>query len=450
MPEMLGKYYFAISFATIFGIFIDIGLFNVLTREVAKIDTEDLEIKKNKIQSFFSTVLAIKIPMALISLAIVVFLPYFLGYESMTKNLIHLSAASMVLDSFATTFYSVMRGFHNLKIESFGVFLFQIVLMIFGLLAIKLDLNLFWIMMALVTASIFGFCYSSFFLYFKYGIKLTPDFTLKKIKTMIFLSMPFATFAIVQRMYIYFDTVMINWISGDREVGLYQIPFKIIFALQFLPMAFTASLYPAFSVYWKSNKEQLPISFERAMNYLMIISLPISFGIVALAEPIIELFKPEYRDATLILQTVIPSLVFIFLNFPIGSLLNACDKQKINTKIMLHGFILSLILNYFLIHRFNALGAGITVVITNAFMFFYGYLQVPRIIQYQPIKNLKTFAKVLLATIVMYILAIILKKEINIFLNVIFSGFIYLFLLYLLKGYTRDDVGSIIKSFKKT
>jgi len=35
-PEDLGKYYFAISFTSIFGIFIDIGQSSVLTREVAK------------------------------------------------------------------------------------------------------------------------------------------------------------------------------------------------------------------------------------------------------------------------------------------------------------------------------------------------------------------------------------------------------------------------------
>lgn len=35
-PEFLGKYYFAISFTTIFAIFIDFGLVNYLTRETAK------------------------------------------------------------------------------------------------------------------------------------------------------------------------------------------------------------------------------------------------------------------------------------------------------------------------------------------------------------------------------------------------------------------------------
>ena len=36
LPEDLGKYYFAISFATIFMLIADLGLNNVLVREVAK------------------------------------------------------------------------------------------------------------------------------------------------------------------------------------------------------------------------------------------------------------------------------------------------------------------------------------------------------------------------------------------------------------------------------
>src|SRR5574344_1337101 len=62
-PANLGKYYFAISFTTIFAIFIDLGFANVLTREVAK-DSE-------RAQKWFSNILALKIPRAVLALAIV-------------------------------------------------------------------------------------------------------------------------------------------------------------------------------------------------------------------------------------------------------------------------------------------------------------------------------------------------------------------------------------------
>ena len=52
-PENLGKYYFAISFTTIFAIFIDLGLVNYLTRETAKI--------KDKVPKLLANILGLKI-----------------------------------------------------------------------------------------------------------------------------------------------------------------------------------------------------------------------------------------------------------------------------------------------------------------------------------------------------------------------------------------------------
>src|SRR3989338_3907847 len=55
-PEDLGKYYFAISFASVFSILIDIGLTNVLTREIAR--------EKNKANIYLGSVMAVQLPLS--------------------------------------------------------------------------------------------------------------------------------------------------------------------------------------------------------------------------------------------------------------------------------------------------------------------------------------------------------------------------------------------------
>jgi O-antigen/teichoic acid export membrane protein len=452
-PEDLGKYYFAISFTSIFGIFIDIGLFNVLTREVAKNNNQTEKnrtaTEKEFAQSFLSTVLAIKIPTALFSVLLVFSLVNIFDYSPIIKFLVYLSSISMVLDSFSTTFYAVMRGFHNLKYESFGVFAFQVIVFIFGFISLRQGLGLDWLIIALAIASFFGFVYSSLILFRKFGITIYPRYDRLLIQKILITSSSFAIFGILQRMYTYLDSVLLQWLAGERYVGLYQVPFKIIFALQFLPMAFTASLYPAFSAYWRSNREQLPISFSRAVNYLLIISLPISGGIIVLAYEIIKIFKAEYVEAVLPLQIIIASLVFIFLNFPIGSLLNACDRQKINTRFMGVGLMTSIFLNLFLIPHYQAVGAAATILLTNFLMFVLGMTQVRKIIIYKYRNNLLTFLKVLFSVVIMVAFAFLTKAYFNVFVNMIISGFIYLLVLFLLKGFVKEDIFSIVKSFSR-
>lgn len=440
-PEDLGKYYFAISFATIFSIFIDLGLGNVLTREVAKY--------KESAQELLGSVLAIKIPLTVLTFVVLIAAINLLGYPELTKNLVYISALCVLLDSFSMTFFSTIRGFHNLFFESVSSVIFQFIVLIFGLTALYYNLDVLWLMAALLSASIFNFIYSFFLLRLKWRIKVAPIWNIEKIKLIFSFAIPFGLYAAFQKLFTYLDTIFLSIFSGDAHVGLYQVAFKIVFALQFLPLAFTASLYPAFSSYWKDNREQLVISFERAMNYLIIISLPISFGIIVLADKIILLFKEGYDGAILPLRLVMIGLIFIFINYPVGSLLNACDRQKTNTKNIAAALAVSVILNLILIPQFNSVGASITVIIANLFMFILGMNKISSIIAYRPKKILLPAMKSLLSVAFMAITAIYLKNILNIFIVVAISGMVYFIALFLLGGFKKEDVLSIWKSFRR-
>lgn len=446
-PENLGKYYFAISFTSIFSIFIDLGMANVLTRETAK-------IQKNA-SSLLGNILAIKIPLAVIVYLLTILMINLMDYPEITRTLVYLSATSMVLDSFTLTFFAVSRGFHTLSFESVASVIFQLIVLSLGLTILKLHLGLRWLMGSLVAASSFNFIYSLSIIVKKWGLSVKPRYNLVKVKSIIKIAWPFAAFAIFSIFYTYFDSIMLSNLSGDKYVGYYQVAFKILNALQFLPMAFTASLYPAFAMYWAKNRDQLQITFERAINYLIIISLPISIGIFSLADKIVLLFKSGYSDAILPLQLIMIGVFFIFTTYPIGSFLNACDRQRINTINMGITLFVSIIMNYFLIKFFQshynngAIGASITSVATNFLLLILGLIQIPKIIKLRAYKILPVFFKAACATAIMALMIFVLKPYINMFLIIGLSGFVYFAGLYLAGGFKKEDVASILKSFDR-
>ncbi|OIP81700.1 MAG: hypothetical protein AUK20_00235 [Parcubacteria group bacterium CG2_30_45_37] len=440
-PEDLGKYYFAISFAAIFSILTDLGQTNLLTREIAK--------AKREANNLFGAVLGVKLPLAAATALIIIALANFLGYSELTRALIYFSTICIVLDSFTATFFSVSRGFHNLKYESLAAVVFQLIVLSFGLSVIKLNLGLVWLIGSLVLASIFNFSYSLTIVAKTWKLSLKPIFDWRLVKLVLRLSLPFGIYAIFQKVYSYFDTVLLATLAGDYYVGIYQISFKIINAIQFLPLAFVASLYPAMSAYWLDNRQQLAITFERAMNYLIIISLPISGGVIMLADKIILIFKSGYGEAILPLQLSIAALLFMFTAYPVGSLLNACDKQKLNTVIMGLTVLASVILNLILIPKFQAVGASLAVLLSSIFMLVLGLIQVPKIIEYRAKKILAVLGKSLLASALMIILIIYLKNYLNIILIVPLAGALYFAVLFFLKGFSREDLTSVYQSFNK-
>lgn len=439
-PEALGQYYLAISLTTIFAIFIDLGLTNVITREIAKTPAQS--------ERWLANILTLKIPLTIFSVLAVIILVQVLGYSSLVKQLAYIAIISMVLDSFSTTFFAVARGYHNLKYESIASVIFQVIVLVFGYGALLLGGGLIFAMLALALASIYNFIYSSWILVRRLGVKISFRYEPAFVKKIFNLAWPFALYAVFQRFYTYLDSVFLSVLADDTQVGLYQIAFKIIFALQFLPLAFTASLYPALSMYWQDNRQQLLITFERAINYLLIISLPVIIGVIALSAQVVQLFKSGYEGAQWPLIISISSLLFIFINFPIGSLLNACDYQKKNTLNMGIVALVSLGLNLLLIPRYQAVGASLTVLVTNALMTILGFWWVRRIIPYQFKKNLLMFAKLILSSAIMGLVVYWGQAYLNIFVITIIGGFVYLACLLAVRALRWADLDSVLRSLK--
>lgn len=438
--ESMGQYYTAISFTTIFGIFIDLGLANTLTREVAKSPAEA--------SKWLGNVIGIKIPLAIITFLVALLTAQILGYESLVFRLILVSSFSMVLDSFTTTFFAVLRGLHTLKYESLASIIFQALVFIAGGIALYFNHGVLAAMFALVLASIFNFIFSRRALQKELKTTWRPLFDKVAWRKIWKISWSFGLFAIAQRLYLYLDSVLLSNLADFHQVGVYQIAFKIINALQFLPLAFVASLYPAMSTYWQNSREQLAISLERAINYLTIISLPIIAGVLALDQTILDIFKAG-PEALWPLRISILALFFIFVNYPIGSLLNACDRQKKNLLFISIVASTSVLLNLFLIPRWGALGASITVLITNGLMFILGVLEVNKIIKYSFKKNLIVLGKSLLAALAMALIVYLGKDWLSLVGAIILGALVYFLALYAVGGFKKADVLSVKQSFKR-
>lgn len=441
IPDDLGKYYLAISFYSILIAIIDIGQANLLTREAAK--------DQGNIQKTLDAIMAVKLPLIIVSAIVVFVLPIILHYPPITTTLIYLSILLMIMDSYTNTFFAAIRGFHNLVYESIISTTSQLLTMVLGVFFIFYHFGLIYLMWAMIIGCAFRFFLSGYLLMAKWNLSLKLKIVYADVRAITILTLPFAWYSIFQKLYMYSDTIIISKLTNDYYTGLYQVPSKLLYALQFLPLAFMASLYPAFATYWKENRSQLMITFERGFNYLVIISLPISIGSIAIADKVVLLFHSDYLPAILSIQIMIASIPFLFLNFPIGALLNACDRQKTNTWIMIVTLIVSTILDFVLIPYFSIEGASFAVFFTNAFTFFVGMYFVPKIIEFRFKKIAIPSLKAVVAAIFMGLVVWFLKSFLNTFVVVALGGVLYFIALYFMGGFSREDVGSVVRSFAR-
>lgn len=400
--ESTGAYFLALAMITTVGVLDDLGLTSVLIREVAKAPEKAGEWLRN--------VLSIKLLAMPVTVAIALFVPMLAGYSQDAAFLVQIAVAIMLADTISLTFYGVLRGLHLLKYESIGIFVGQSLTVLFGagvLLSGNATLPL------LITALIIGSVWNAVFSIthvvrrLGWGV-MRPTLTLGSAP----LRAAFAFFlaAVFVKIYSYVDSFILNAFIGKEAVGLYSVAYKLTYAFQFLPLAFVGALYPTFATHAHEPK-QLRKVFLDAEWYLALIGMPIVFGIFALAPEIITFFYgAEYGGSIPALSVLIFVLVAIFLDFPIGSLLNATGRQSTKTAIMGMTMVMNVVSNMLLVPRFDVVGASIAAVISFTFMFTAGWAMLPKELELSVRDLLRRIGGLLTTSMLMATVVLFLKQ----------------------------------------
>lgn len=441
--EWTGKYFLALSITTMVGVIADFGLTSVLIRETAKHPDDQ--------QSILSHVLGMKLGLSALASAIVVVVSFALGYDELTRSLMYVAIGVMILDSFHLTYYGVFRGRHALEVESIGIFVGQAVTLLIGITSLVVTPNLVVLILALLGGSLWNFLYSASRLR-KVGLdpfqfKINSTWT-KKILRM---ALPFALAAIFVKIYSTIDSILLEHYLGDTAVGLYSIAYKLTYSFQFLPMAFVAALYPTFSKLVHDREPgRLEDVFNKSMWYMMLLAVPIVIGIFAVANDVVPLiYGYDYVGSVLPLQVLIFVLLFIFLDFPIGALLNADDRQSTKTLIMGATMVINVIANFVLIPSHGVLGASISALISFVFLFAVGMVAIRKSLKYDLKKLVRIWSPIVLSGLLMFLVVEGIEQYVHVAVEVIAGGIMYIGCLLVFKAVEFDKIRELFKGIRQ-
>ncbi len=439
--EGTGAYFLALSLTTIFSIVVDFGLQPVLVREIAK---------GRETGRLIRTILGVKIPLAILAFFAVILLARILGYDPMVQQLVMLAAVVMVLDSVALTFYGILRGEQLLKYESLGIFVGQALILLVGGSVLFLNPSLPMLIVALMVGSIFNALFSLTIVLKRFGARaLVPSWDGAFARKVLRIALPFALAGAFVKVYSYIDTVLLSQFHGEAAVGLYAIAYKLTYAFQFLPMAFVAALYPGMSSMLVHDRDRVARLFEDAMWYMMLLVTPIVLGIWSIADQIVPAFAgSEFIGSILPLQILIFVLFFIFLDFPIGSLLNAADRQVTKTAIMGVTMVVNVILNFLLIPSLGVVGATIAALGSFFVLFAGGLYFVPQIISWSPSRLVRRLFPILVSGLIMAVVAVSLKPYLHFVLVIAVAAIVYFALLFVVRAVSIEQLKQGLRLFK--
>ncbi len=444
--DNFGKYTFAISFTALFAVLIDVGLFAVLTREIAR--------NKEKTKSYFGNILTFNIISSVLVFFIIYLAINLLDYPLLTKQLVYLNILVIFLDALALCLYHVFRGHLNLKFESLGIVVHKTIMLIVGLILIYLRAPVIFMVLPLVAGSFFYLINAVIFFKKKMHSWPWPRFNGKTMKSLLVLAWPFFVTAIFAKIFATSDTILLSLQSGDKFVGWYSAAQKLVLAfLLLIAGSLSTALYPSFSYYFVHSREYLKKLFTQGIFYMILITIPLALGLIVLARPIVLfVYGPDYLSAVPALIILAAALPFMFLDYIISGFLNACEKQKINTLIHGLGAGIFIALNLFLVPLFFHVGSSWAVLISFSFLFVLEIYWSRKIIKINWRYLFQKFVLVCLVGLLMSAVLLMTKDRLPLIITVIIGTAVYFIFAYVLGLIKKEELlflTTIIKNKKQ-
>jgi O-antigen/teichoic acid export membrane protein len=363
-PTVIGEYFFAVAMTSTCVVIADLGITSVVIRGLAA----KIEEGRRLLGA------AIRLKLILIPLSVIAVLAYGMirHVDAVVWQTLIIMILVMSADSLHLLFYGALRGKQLLRYEAIGMFIGQL---LSGVVAVS-SAFLGWGAPGLASALLIGSMWNVGWSWLKIGregIQMSAP-TRKDFAMLVHQAIPFAFAGIFVKVYSYLDTMMIEAYHDKVAVGNYAVAYKITYAFQFIPLVFVAALYPAMSsVFADHDVKKMKSVFAGSLRLMAIIAAPLAAGISAIAPKAIPvIYHTSFIGAIPPLMVLSWVLIPIFLDFPVGSLLNATHRAHLKTSAMGATMVLNALLNFILVPPLGPIGAAWAGLGSFTFLFLIG------------------------------------------------------------------------------
>lgn len=280
-------------------------------------------------------------------------------------------------------------------------------------------------------------------------IKIKQIHPLRQVKPIISLFIP----TIAVQVYTVLDKTMLGAITHtNSQNGYYEQASVIVMAVLSFVTALGTVVMPRIGYYFKKG-DMLSVNrlMYKAYKFIMVSTIPMTFGIIATADKMIPWFLgSDFIPVIPIIRVLSFLIIFIALSNMTGiQYLIPTNQQNILTISVVFGAVINLMINFVLIPLYGALGAGIASLIAEFSVMAVQFWFVRNQIFISEV--LKNSYKCLIAGIIMLLLVYVesrfLKPDtISVAIMIMTGVVIYTFILVILRESFVLSIYDMIKN----
>lgn len=369
-PEFYGNYVTTYEFLAFFGIIADAGLFAIAVREMSR-DRERSEFVLGNILSLrLILVLAVMLLAGLTAQLVPTYAPE-------VKIGIWITAISMGLTIVAGTLSSVLQA--RMKIQYFAGSMVAAKILLAALIWLicrQFDVGHHPLLPLLWAGVISNIIFAGLIAWFtSREVRIRLRWNSEFLKKTLRVSLPYGLALILQTLYLRLDIVLISLILGAAAVGTYGVATRVLESLMVLGVYFGQAMLPKISAE-EHDGEQVGRSLVWGIEKLLVVALPLVIGVEAFAPNVVKILSsgefistPRHLGSDTILQLLVPTVAFAFLNQLFTFTLVAKNRQNYLLVVNATALGLNAALNLFFIPRFGIIAAAASTVLCEVVVF---------------------------------------------------------------------------------
>lgn len=239
--------------------------------------------------------------------------------------------------------------------------------------------------------------------------------------------------------YVNSDVIILGFLAGDYEVGLYSTAVKIYTIIKNLLVALLAVLVPRFSIlFMREERKRAENLFNITSHTIVVFLIPVVVGLFLTSNDVICLIASgKYSSAGGALRLLSISILFsIFAYLCTNCVLLPNKKELIILYASLLSAVVNVVFNFILIPVIGINAAALTTIMAEAIMCVICLIYSKKCLTFRLIDrdNGSVVFSCIGIIIACRLLGNIHNMLLRLFLQVVVSGFLYLFLLLISKN----------------
>ncbi|MDP3948295.1 MAG: flippase [bacterium] len=307
----------ALAYFSILSGVADFGFNRFLIREVAKDSSKASELLWN--------VVILRSTLTSILFATFSIILYLLDPDKMRVGLVLLASIAILPQAIAFSFDAIFVAVRKLQFSAVSLLISSILTTFVGLYLVGNGFGPMGAVIALIIGQVVYAVILIIFLINNERLVLSAVH-LTEVKKIVIGSLPYGLLSILGLLYFRIDAILLSYLRGSIETGIYGAAYRFLEAVIFIPSAFSMALLPVLTRLHDSSAKDIKKLYLKSFKIMLGLGLIVFLGYILILPEIIKVVLPNYLSSITAIRILSLSIPFMFIHVPAVSVLLSTDK----------------------------------------------------------------------------------------------------------------------------